>query len=608
MVTPTPTSAVMFHSSIIESVRCALTGSHRSAQFSSASFPSQVGRSRGWKTQAWQARSIVIFVSLLCLAWIVLGLVGHDPWKPDEAYSFGLVLSILEGHDWVVPMLAREPFMEKPPVYYLTAALTAKAFSAMLPLHDAARLATGLYMALTFLVVGLTGRELFGRRQGWVAPLMLVSSAGLLLWGHLLLTDIAQLTGFALAFYGLALGMRRPYVGGAWLGTGVGLAFMSKGLLALGCFGILVALLPVLSDRWRSRDYARSLLAACLASLPWLVIWPAMLYERSPQLFMVWFWDNNFGRFLGRNTLGPNSEPFYILVTLVWSALPAWPLALSAVWRARRDIAGRPELMLPLAECAVLFGVLSLSRQGRDVYVLPLLLPLSLLALPRLLSLGHDMTKAFSTIAIAVFLALALVVWILWAALDLSVPNTLHERLISFQPSYTPAVSLATLGFALALTAGWLWVVLRFPRIEARPAVMWLAGMTMVWGLASVFFIRYLDTGHSYRQMMFELRAHLPVDCQCMTSRNLGEPQRAMLHYFAGILTYREEQARSYTHRCDILLVQGFSSQMYQPDGQWERIWEGSRPGDRKELYRLYRRLDPDAASRAPAPKTSPAG
>ena len=27
---------------------------------------------------------------LLCLAWIVLGLIGHDPWKTDEATTFGV--------------------------------------------------------------------------------------------------------------------------------------------------------------------------------------------------------------------------------------------------------------------------------------------------------------------------------------------------------------------------------------------------------------------------------------------------------------------------------------------------------------------------------------
>jgi hypothetical protein len=200
------------------------------------------------------------------------------------------------------------------------------------------------------------------------------------------------------------------------------------------------------------------------------------------------------------------------------------------------------------------------------------------------------------------------VVWISWAALDLSVPGALHERLMSFQPSYTPAVGFAELGFATALTVGWLWVVLRFPRVEARPAMMWVAGMTMVWGLVSVLFIRYLDTGHSYRGMIVDLRAQLPADYQCMTSHNLGEPQRAMLHYFAGIFTHRDDQARSNTRSCDILLVQGSTRQIYEPDRKWERIWQGSRPGDRKELYRLYRRLNPVTVWPAPAAKISPTG
>ena len=28
----------------------------------------------------------------LMAAWIALGLVGHEPWKPDEAYTFGVVV------------------------------------------------------------------------------------------------------------------------------------------------------------------------------------------------------------------------------------------------------------------------------------------------------------------------------------------------------------------------------------------------------------------------------------------------------------------------------------------------------------------------------------
>jgi len=565
-----------------------------------------LSRMRGVPTR--EARGVVLLVSLICLVWIVAGLIGHDPWKPDEAYSFGLVLSVLEGRDWVVPMLAHEPFMEKPPIYYLTAALTAKVFGGVLPLHDAARLATGFYMALTFILVGLTGRELFGVGRGWIPTLIFVGCAGLPLYGHLLLTDIAQITGFALALYGLALGQRCPHWGGVWLGSGVGVAFMSKGLLAPGCFGVLVTLLPLLSPRWRTRSFVQSLVAAFLAGLPWLVIWPLMLYQRSPDLFMVWLGDNNLGRFLGSNNLGPASSPFGLLRTVAWAALPAWPLALSAVWSARRELTSRPELLLPLALFAVILLTLSVSRQGRDLYALPMLVPLSLLAVPGLLALKGISLRATSAFAMAFFLVLGVVVWFYWAALELSVAGTLHEHLVQLRPTYAPALHLSTLAIALVVTASWLYVVLRFPENTERPAVLWASGVTMVWSLVAVMFMRYADVGNSYRPMVAELRAQLPAGYRCVASDNLGEPQRAMLHYFAGLLTYRYEQDARQVHPCDVLLVQGFRSGIHEPGGNWVEIWKGGRPGDRVELYKLYRWSDSIGTSRTSAARTGPSG
>jgi hypothetical protein len=75
-------------------------------------------------------------LALLVAAFLVAGTIGHDPWKPDEAYTFGVVFHILQGGDWVVPTLGGEPFMEKPPLYYLAAAASATLFSPVLALHD----------------------------------------------------------------------------------------------------------------------------------------------------------------------------------------------------------------------------------------------------------------------------------------------------------------------------------------------------------------------------------------------------------------------------------------------------------------------------------------
>src|SRR6185503_1195136 len=109
-----------------------------------------------------------LLLVLFCAAWIIPGLVGHDPWKPDEAHTFGVVYEIIRGGSWVVPSLAGEPFLDKPPLFYLTAAATAQLFSIVLPLHDGARLATGLWMAVTFAFTALAGREFYGARYGGI--------------------------------------------------------------------------------------------------------------------------------------------------------------------------------------------------------------------------------------------------------------------------------------------------------------------------------------------------------------------------------------------------------------------------------------------------------
>jgi 4-amino-4-deoxy-L-arabinose transferase-like glycosyltransferase len=54
---------------------------------------------------------------LVCFAWIVPGLVGHDPWKTDEAIVFGAVHEMLATGDWTVFRIAGEPYFDRAPLY-----------------------------------------------------------------------------------------------------------------------------------------------------------------------------------------------------------------------------------------------------------------------------------------------------------------------------------------------------------------------------------------------------------------------------------------------------------------------------------------------------------
>ncbi|MBU3736301.1 MAG: glycosyl transferase, partial [Methylobacterium sp.] len=56
---------------------------------------------------------------LLCLIWLTFGLVGHHPWKPDEAQTVSIVKHLLDGGAWAIPSMAGEPRLDAPPLYYL---------------------------------------------------------------------------------------------------------------------------------------------------------------------------------------------------------------------------------------------------------------------------------------------------------------------------------------------------------------------------------------------------------------------------------------------------------------------------------------------------------
>ena len=81
-------------------------------------------------------------LAILLVVYIFVGLIGHDPWKHDDAVSIGLVYDIVRHGHWLTPQLAGQVYPDAP-FYYWTAAVTAHLFSWLMPIHDAARLASG---------------------------------------------------------------------------------------------------------------------------------------------------------------------------------------------------------------------------------------------------------------------------------------------------------------------------------------------------------------------------------------------------------------------------------------------------------------------------------
>jgi 4-amino-4-deoxy-L-arabinose transferase-like glycosyltransferase len=537
----------------------------------------------------------LLFIAIITV-FVFAGSVGHDPWKADEAYVFGMVHSMLASGDWVVPMLAGESFMEKPPLYYWVAALFARLLSGWLSAPDAARIASPFFMLIACGALWRAAGHWWGEQAGPYAPMALLACFALAPQTHLMMPDVPLLAGFALSAYGYARLLDKPLASGIVLGVGVGVAFLAKGLIGPLAIGATAVLLPLCFGQWRTLPYLRGLRNALAASLPFLVIWPLALYARSPLLFREWFWENNLGRFLGFSVVANGTEqtPWFWAHTLPWFTFPALPLACCLLWKRRRDIASHPALQYALLTFGILLLTLVASASARVIYALPLMVPLALLAAPAASSLPGRVDRCWAGGALMLFGALSLLLWAGWSTMMATGAAPMWPWLLRRLPAdYLPGFDARAFAVALAATVGAALLASRRQRFPASGLFTWTAGLALVWVLLSTLWMPWLDYAKSYRAVFAALP--LPDEHNCVASVGLGEGERAMLHYFNERNTLRREQWPGAD--CDLLLVQG-----YAPEGTrkvdlrgYHQVWEGARPGDDWQRFWLFRsdRSDP---------------
>ncbi|HET9578694.1 MAG TPA: glycosyltransferase family 39 protein [Usitatibacter sp.] len=526
---------------------------------------------------------------IVCLAWLVPGLVGHDPWKADEAVSFGNVLEILRTGDWIVFRVAGEPNLEKAPLFLWTAALMAKAFGGLLALHDAARLASGVFMAATLALLAGAAYELLGGRAVRQAVLLFIGCLGLLIRAHEMTPDLAGLAGVALALYGLALSLRRPLVGGAATGAGVGVAFLGNGFLPLGMLSALLMLLPLGGGaEWRNRRYALTAGMAVLCALPLLAAWPAALALRSHDLLRMWLDNAGTVRWSNPFAAGDGPGVLYFAKLLPWYTWPAWPLAAWTVWRAWKRIEVRTDLQLPLLAFVAFFVVAAFFADARDANALPLLLPLAILGVADIETLPRGAASALDWFGMTTFFLFAALLWIGWFAALTGRPELAAAMLQREVPGFTYRFSFIAFAFAALLTLVWIAVAARSLRSTRRALVNWTSGITMVWMLVMTLGVPIVDQARSYRGVGMKMVAAMPAGTRCIARRNVGDAQRALLDYFVDIQTVRDDSPLA--SACGVLLVQASPARPPDAGPEWKELWRGARPGDRTELFVLYQR------------------
>lgn len=519
---------------------------------------------------------------LLAFIWLWPGVLGHDPWKPDEPYVLAVILDMLNQGHWLVPSIQGDPYLLTPPLYYWVASVFVRFFSPwLLPAHDAARLATPFFMAIAMWCAGGAGRELIGRRHGRSVVLIMIGCIGLIDTGHQMTSSVAGFAGYAAAFYALALGLRTPALAGALLGTASTVLLLSTSLLDLALLWAVMALLPIFAH-WRNKRYAITVAMALLFGLPMLLVWPLSFHKYYPALFQLWWQHYALGELNGFSQLGMFHDFGYYFKTSLWYAWPAWPLAGWALYRSRRY--DQPMLQLPLLFFGVIILLLTLSGVQATKAAMPLLLPLSLLAAVELDSLKRGAAAFLNWFGMMTFGLFGLLIWFGWAAMNYGWPERLAGRAHYFSPYYHVHVSLLAAACALFATLVWIWALTR-RHLRGRQAVTnWAAGITLCWGLAATLWLPWIDALKSYRPVVDSMMSsQVPVStCVATESRNLLA--RVSWRYYGGLTLVPDGE-----NRCRQRLV--LRPKDSPPDVGWSELWHGSRPREDDEIYVLQQRI-----------------
>lgn len=526
---------------------------------------------------------------LLLGLWFWPSLVPHDPWKPDESYILGLIYEYTLRDNWLVPMLSGEPFMEKPPLFFWTAAAFSRYVFTGLPIHMAARLAAAFYIGLTLLFAALAAGEFAARsrmknpsRAAWLTAVLLAGTLGLVGNGHHILTDSALFASFALALYALAVFPVHPLRSGLLLGTAWGMSFMTKGLLGPGSLGLAAALLPLVDPHYRKKSYLLTLSLAFLAALPWWLIWPWRLWLASPELFHTWFWVNNLGRFLGQNNLGPEYERGFYLKNMPWHAFPLILYLPVLFFRQRMAVltTATPAAVL----CILTYFILSMARTSMELYAVPALVAFSVWMGSQAAMVPAVFERRFGRVALGLMVVTALVLWWAWAALYFGLP--LQARLMHFVPGFVARPEMGMVVAALALTLAVFYLAKQAAGTEHEGALRWLALLVLAYGLVFSLLLPALNYSKSYRPLMVDLAQQLDRQ-QCLASFGVGEHERGNFHYYTGIRAQRLESGQG--KACPQLLIQGSS----RPDNiaEYQRVKTAVRPVNKGEEFTIWQKI-----------------
>jgi 4-amino-4-deoxy-L-arabinose transferase len=338
-----------------------------------------------------KAAMMGLFAALLAI-WCV-GIFGRGYWTPDEPREADIAWRMSWQADKAVPLLAGEPFCEKPPLTYWLAAIPISLFGSE---AWAARLPQLLYAILTALATGLLAYRSAGRLAGWIAAAAVSTfllSYQVAIW---LATDAPLLAAVSVSLLGAYIGFYaadRPQRlrGYLLMHAALALGFLSKSAVAWMVPGLAILTLSLWERRWRELlrwELYVGLSVQAVVILTW--VWFVYTGADGLEHLKVFFWNNLVGRFTAvdapaqiQYAAGHRNSPGKYLIELPLYLLP-WTFMVAAAarraWRRGRTLGDDGRAVRFALACSLpALLVLSLAATARSIYLAPALPGVALL-------------------------------------------------------------------------------------------------------------------------------------------------------------------------------------------------------------------------------------
>jgi len=543
----------------------------------------------------------------ICVIYAGSGLFGRDPWKNEDAAGFGVMWTMVQGgaHDWLLPNLIGKASTAAGPLMYWLGAIAIRTLDGWIAPSDASRIVTGILFTLTcaFVWYGtyLLGRRPeiqpfkyvfggepeprdYGRTLADGAVLILLASFGLAERGHETTPEVAQLACVAMLVYGLIRCIDKPVQGALWWGSALGLVTLSADpVMLLTLLAAVCIVAAICTELQASRTLPIGIALALAISLVWPLTALQLLPAEAPTFLRSWA----FGNF---NSLGapPTAVFFYALKNLPLFTWPAWPLAIWS-WYSWPGLRRAPHVAIPLTVVSVLLVLVVMQSHQSNLLFILLLPPLAVLASFGLPTLKRGAINAFDWFAVLSFTILGGFVWLVWIAGLSGFPRPIARNLARLVPGFKPEFSASELLAALLITLCWFllvqWRLSRHPKVLWRSVVLSSAGTTLMWVLLMTLWLPLVNYGRTYRDVATQIATRLPADYTCITPIRLGDAQLASFAYFGNMrFAFGDGD-------CDVILRQDtgdYAPPMAEPKFSWRLAWEGRRPADRDERFRLY--------------------